>query len=117
MSIWEANGVRVYEVANEGAKLGSDRSASDMIGETYGQEIDLIAIPVARLVPEFLELKTRVAGDFLQKFVTYGFRIAIVGDISEAVAASKSLHDFVYESNKVGRVLFVRDAEELRQRL
>jgi hypothetical protein len=39
----------------------------------------------------------------LQKFSTYDFKLAIVGDFSKY--KSKSLQDFIRESNK-GRVIF-----------
>ena len=113
MTITEVAGVNVLEVPAEGPPLGTERDATDLIGDCYGQEIDLIAIPVARLHPDFLVLKTRMAGHFLQKMQNYGFRCAIVGDISGAVAASDALRDFVYESNKVGQVLFATDRDAL----
>lgn len=113
MTITEIGNVKVYEVAAEGSLLGTERDATDLIGETYGLEADLIAIPVARLHPDFLVLRTRMAGLFLQKMQNYSYRCAIVGDISAAVAKSDALRDFVYESNKVGQVLFAPDRAAL----
>jgi hypothetical protein len=111
------NGLRILEVPSEGPLLGAERDALDLIGATYGQEVDLIAIPVSRLDRDFLKLRSGMAGAFLQKLQNYGYRCAIVGDISTAVAASTALRDFVYESNKLGQVLFVASNEELRNRL
>jgi hypothetical protein len=37
-------------------------------------------------------------------------RIAIVGDFGSI--KSKSLNDFIYESNKMKRIIFVKTAEE-----
>ena len=42
-------------------------------------------------------------------------QLAIVGDFSQY--ASKSLQDFIFESNKVGRINFVASIEEARQKL
>ena len=109
--------LNVYMVGAEGFPLGSEQDALDLIGETYGQEIDLIAVPASRLHKDFLALRTGMAGAFLQKMQNYGLRFAIVGDISDAVTGSKALHDFVYESNKVGRMLFTADMNELAARL
>jgi FPC/CPF motif-containing protein YcgG len=53
----------------------------------------------------------------LQKFVTYQLRIAIVGDITSLSAASKALHDFVVECNRGSTVWFVRNMDELNDRL
>ena len=117
MNVTTINGVRVLEVPVEGPPLGSERDATDLIGESYGDEVDLIALPVGRLHPDFLKLRTGMAGAFLQKMQNYGYRCAIVGDISDAVATSDALRDFVYESNNVGQVLFVSGPDELRSRL
>jgi hypothetical protein len=113
MKVREIGGVRVYEVAADGPPLGTERHATDLIGATYGADIDVIAIPVGRLHPDFLVLKTRMAGEFLQKMQNYGLRCAVVGDISAAVAQSNALRDFVYESNKIGQVLFAVDDADL----
>jgi hypothetical protein len=117
MNIIDVAGVTVLDVPAEGAPIGTEQDALDLIGESYGRDVALIAVPAERLHPDFLKLRTRMAGLFLQKMQNYGFRFAVVGDISAAVAASDALRDFVYESNKVGQVLFVANREELEQRL
>ena len=117
MSMLEIGDAMVLLVPGEGHPIGTEQDALDLIGETYGQEIDLIAVPLSRLHPDFLKLRSGIAGGFLQKMQNYGQRIAIVGDISAEVSASKALHDFVYESNKVGRVLFVATMDDLSDRL
>jgi hypothetical protein len=110
-------GVRAYVCAAEGPLIAAERDATDILGEVFGAQAQLVVIPVARLSPAFLDLKTRLAGEVLQKFVTYGLRVAIVGDISAAVAASGTLADFVRESNRGRSVWFVRDQVELEARL
>jgi hypothetical protein len=117
MTVTEIGGIRVYALPAAGPPLGSERDAIDIIGETYGMDIGLIAIPAARLHPDFLRLRTRMAGEFLQKMQNYGLRAAIVGDIAAAVAGSTALRDFVYESNAVGQVLFATDDADLARRL
>lgn len=59
---------------------------------------------------DFFDLKTGIAGDILQKFSNYRKKLAIVGDYSEI--SSKSLRDFIFESNKVGNILFVSSLSE-----
>jgi hypothetical protein len=111
------NNVAIYRVEGAGEKLGSGPSAIDLIGATYGQAIDLIVVPVTRFDPEFFRLGSGLAGEFIQKLQQYGLRLAIVGDIEEALARSKPLQDFVRETNRHGQHLFVRDEAELEQRL
>ena len=62
------------------------------------------------LAPAFFDLKTGLAGDVLQKFSNYRMRLAIVGDFSRF--SSKSLGDFISESNQVRRITFVPTINE-----
>ena len=64
---------------------------------------------------EFFILSSGLAGEILQKIVTYGGRIALYGDYSHY--RSKPLKDFIYESNKGKDVFFVATQEEAIQRL
>jgi len=67
-------------------------------------------------IPEaFFDLKTKLAGEILQKFVNYQTKLAIVGDFQSIT--SKSLHDFIYESNKGHDFCFVATEEEALTRL
>jgi hypothetical protein len=111
------NGIAVYLVTEAGAPLGSSASASDLIGEMYGQGADVIFIPARRLDPEFFRLGSGVAGEFMQKLQNYGYRIAIVGDIEVFLKRSEPLRAFVFESNRRGQHLFVRDEPQLREML
>ena len=76
-----------------------------------------IVVPVSRLAPGFLDLSTRLAGEVFQKMEQYSRRLVIQGDIAARVAASKALHDFVYETNRRGHHLFVPDHASLIARL
>jgi sugar phosphate isomerase/epimerase len=58
----------------------------------------------------FFDLKTRVAGEILQKFSNYRMKLAIVGDFSGIT--SKSLRDFIRESNNRGIITFVDSVEK-----
>lgn len=96
-----------------GPLIASERDATDIIGETFGTGTDLVAIPVARLSPDFFRLGTGLAGAILQKFTTYQLRVAIVGDISAFTEKSAPLRDFVRESNRRGDVRFLATIAEL----
>lgn len=117
MTLVEVNGHRVLEVDPTGAPLGTEADVTELIGEAYVQEADVIALPVSRLHSDFFVLRTGMAGPFLQKIQTYGFRLAVVGDISGALATSTALRAFVHESNQTGQTLFVTDRSELAERL
>lgn len=110
-------GVSVCVCAADGPKLDGERAATDIIGDAFSTGARIIAVPVERLGDGFLTLSTRIAGEIIQKFVNYGFQLAFVGDISEAVAASDALRDFVRESNRGRHVWFVADKEALAAKL
>lgn len=110
-------GATVYVCAPDGPKLDGERAATDIIGDSYMAQPSVVAIPVERLAPDFLTLSSRIAGNAIQKFVNYGVAVAFVGDISEAVAASKALRDYIGESNRGRHVWFVSDMAELEARL
>ena len=101
----------------EGAPLTSEREAIEVIGETYGQDVDLVVLPAELLPDDFFWLSTGIAGAVLQKFQNYGFRVAIVGDFVRFTTESPSLRDFVHESNMRGQTLFLADRAELEARL
>ncbi len=110
-------GMMVYVCAADGPPLAGERNAVDLVGDALGGDAGLVAIPVPRLGPGFLTLSTRIAGEVIQKFVNYGLKVAIVGDISSAVADSDALRDFVRESNRGRHVWFVEDIAALEAKL
>ena len=76
-----------------------------------------MAIPLARLGPDFLRLSSGVAGEVLQKLVNYRRQVAVVGDVSQPAAGSAPLRDFIGESNRGRSVWFVDDLAALEARL
>jgi hypothetical protein len=110
-------GVAVLVCAADGAPVAAERDAADLVGQAMSNDAQMVALPVARLSERFLDLSTRLAGEVLQKLVTYGLRVAIVGDVSQAAARSSALRDFVRESNRGRHVWFVADLAELEARL
>ena len=105
--------MNVYELDRSGPLVADGQGAVDIIGETWGRDADLLVLPVERLAPEFFTLSTGVAGEGLQKFVNYGCRVAVVGDIESHLGASSALRDFVRESNAGHHVWFVPDRAAL----
>ena len=115
--IYELHGVRVVECAPDGKKLRTYQDAVDLIGKTFENRATLIVIPVECLDDEFFELKTRIAGELIQKFVQYRRRLVILGDISRHLAESSALRAFVNESNRGKEVWFLASRDDLEERL
>ncbi len=100
--------------------LPADGPAVDahaLIGAAWGQEAEWIAVSVARLPAGFFELRSGVAGELLQKLANHRLKLAVLGDVSEHVAASDAFRDFVREANRGQQVWFVADEAELRLKL
>jgi len=107
---------RVLVVPLEGPTLGVDQ-ATDLVGDAWGFDASVVAVPVGRLDPEFFRLASGVAGELTQKLVNYRLHLVVVGDVAEHLAASGALSDYVRESNRGRHVWFVADDDELKQRL
>jgi hypothetical protein len=101
----------------EGEPIGSERAALDLIGDAGYQGARWVVVPVARFDEAFFRLRTRVAGDIVQKFAQYGVGLVVLGDISARAEASSALRDFVRECDRGRTTWFVRDEEELGKRL
>ena len=92
------------------------QSALDLMATVqYDTGSSLLVVPKAAFTEEFFDLRTRLAGEILQKFVTYGVKIAIVGDFS--VYSSRALQSFIYESNQGNSVFFVSDTQQAVKKL
>jgi hypothetical protein len=76
---------------------------------------DDVIVHKASIDEPFFDLRTGLAGEMLQKVTNYRMRVAIVGDFSKY--NSNSLKAFIAESNRLGRVLFVRTPNEALERL
>jgi hypothetical protein len=102
--------------ADDGPRLDT-ATVNDFLSAGWSAEAHWLAVPLERLGDGFLDLSTRIAGEVIQKFTNYRMGVAFVGDIAPRTQGSKSLRDFVYESNKGAAVWFVRDQRELAARL
>lgn len=108
----QINNVKIAEVISEDKIIGSIEDGINLLGDLYYQDFAKIILHEKNITPDFFDLKSGMAGEILQKFSNYRVRIAIVGDFSKFT--SKSLNDFIYESNKVGLVNFVSTQLEAR---
>lgn len=111
------HGIAILACPPEGARLRTERDATDLIGEALGESASMVLIPVERLADEFFQLNTRVAGAIVQKFMNYRLRLVFVGDIAQHLEASASFRDFVAETNRGDEVWFVATEAELHARL
>ncbi|HOW31806.1 MAG TPA: DUF4180 domain-containing protein [Bacteroidales bacterium] len=113
--IFSAEGTNIAEITSDKILIRTIQDALDLMVNCVYQGADKIILHQENIVPEFFDLKTRLAGEILQKFSNYRARLAIVGDFADV--KSKSLRDFIRESNKHGQVVFVTTTEEAKEKL
>jgi hypothetical protein len=106
----------IAEVNGTGILVHDLQSALDMVAAMwYEAGCTRMVIHKGSLAESFFDLSTRLAGEILQKFVNYNMKVAIVGDFSGF--GSKSLKDFIYESNRGNNVFFVATVQDAIERL
>lgn len=113
--IHEINNLKIAELSSEQILVNSIDDGLNILGSVYYQGFDKVVIHQNNITPAFFELKNRMAGEILQKFSTYRVQLAIVGDFS--TFNSKSLKDFIYESNKGNQICFVPSTTEALAKL
>lgn len=113
---FSANGTEIAVVKSDEVCISDVQSALDfMMSVNYETGSRSIVINKEALIEDFFILSTKIAGEILQKFVIYNFKLAIVGDFSGYT--SKPLKDFIYESNNGRDIFFVPSVEDAIERL
>lgn len=109
------NGIDIAEVSADMVLINDAQDALDIMANCSYQGASCIIMHEKQLAGHFFDLSSGLAGEVLQKFSNYRVRLAIVGDFSRF--DSKSLKDFIFESNKHGRINFVGSQAEAIERL
>lgn len=116
ITMMEVNGTKIARVMHEEVQITDVQSALDLMATIqYETGCNRIILDKEALSEEFFDLRTRLAGDILQKFTNYQVKLAIIGDFSGYT--SKSLKDFIYESNHGKSVFFQATEEEAARKL
>lgn len=115
IQIHSINDGNIAEIISDELLIQNVDDALDLMGDVYYQGFDRLIIHHHQLVGDFFDLKSKLAGDILQKFSNYRIRLVIVGDFS--MLTSESLKDFIYESNNGKQINFVHSLEEGISRL
>jgi hypothetical protein len=111
----DINGTFIAELISDSVEINNAQDALEIMANCSYQGISKIIIHEINVSPDFFELKTGIAGEILQKFSNYNIELAIVGNFSKYT--SKSLSDFIYESNKIGRINFVNTVNQAKEAL
>lgn len=108
------NNIKIAEVISDEMLIQSPQDGLDLMGNIYYQGFDKVILYEKNLTPDFFDLKTKIAGEILQKFSNYRIGLVIIGDFSKY--ESKSMKDFIFESNKTKHVNFLETLENALER-
>lgn len=112
----EENNIKIAVVNSDDILITDVQSALDFMATIqYETDCNRIILNKSAICEEFFHLKTKLAGEILQKFVNYNVRIAIIGDFS--AYTSNSLKDFMYECNKGKDIFFLSDEKKAIEKL
>jgi hypothetical protein len=110
------NNIDISIVRSDEIIIEDVQSALDFIATiSYETGCDRVILNKSAICEDFFNLSTKLAGEILQKFINYQMKIAIIGDFS--VYTSKSLKDFIYESNNGRNIFFLQNEEEAIMKL
>ena len=95
-----AKGIKVAEFIPGYKMITGPDDLLDIMADAGYHDSNSIVIHEESLPGDFFDLRTGTAGEILQKFSNYRVRLALVGDFGNI--ESKSLRDFIRESNNRG---------------
>lgn len=101
----------IAQVKSENVVITDVQSALDVVMSVeYEAKTNRIIMDKSLIEERFFDLKTGVLGEVFQKFITYGIKVAVVGDFS--LYSSKSLKDYIKEANRGHDIFFVTSVSE-----
>lgn len=110
------NDIGIAIVHSDDILISDVQSALDfMMTVQYDTGFNRIIINKSAICEDFFHLSTKLAGDILQKFINYDVKLVIIGDFS--IYSSKSLKDFIYESNRGRSIFFLPDEQQAIDKL
>ncbi|NWL88405.1 DUF4180 domain-containing protein [Paenibacillus sp. 79R4] len=110
------NGIEIAIIDSSDMLIYDTQSALDLIATiNYQTGAARFILSKSALDEKFFDLKTGLAGEVLQKFINYQAKAAIIGDFT--IYPSKSLRDFIYESNHGKNIFFLPDEQQAIDRL
>ncbi|RZK37411.1 MAG: DUF4180 domain-containing protein [Pedobacter sp.] len=104
------NNIKIAEVIAEDIIINSVEDGLDLLGNLYYEGFDKIIVYEKNITPNFFDLKMGIAGELLQKFSNYRVPLAIIGNFEKF--ESKSIKDFIFESNQSRHINFVNSLAE-----
>jgi len=102
----------VVEIRSDEVVVSSEQEALDIMANIgYLYDSSKIILHKENLHEAFFDLSSGLAGGILQKFSNYRVQLVVVGDFSQFT--SKSLEEFILESNKGKQVNFLPSVSDV----
>ena len=118
MRIEEHGDLRVQFLDADGPLISSAEDATDLIGGTLGRRTSRSSrCRSPGSIRRSSTCARAVAGEITQKFVNYQLKLAVIGDVSAAAAASQPLADYIWETNRGDHIWFFDDEAGLVEKL
>jgi hypothetical protein len=110
------NATEIAIVTSTDVLITDAQSALNLLATVqYKTGCDRMILNKSSIIEDFFDLKTKLAGEVLQKFINYKIKLAIVGDFSGYT--SMSLKAFIAESNQWNDIIYVSSEEEAIEKL
>ncbi|MBK7233952.1 MAG: DUF4180 domain-containing protein [Saprospiraceae bacterium] len=100
----------IAEIVSDEILIHNAEDGLNILVDVYYQDFDYLILHANNITPTFFHLKSGLAGEILQKFSNYRMKLAIVGNF--VGLESKSLNEFIRESNKSSQIYFVNTLAE-----
>lgn len=105
---YRINGVSVLEIIDDGVVI---KNAQDLLDIISDYSVKKIVVKRQNINEDFFDLSTGLAGEILQKASNYKICLGVIGDFENV--ESKSLRDFIYESNRTRQIVFKGTLKEI----
>lgn len=113
--VLELNGARL--LVADGLPLKSENDALELVAAAREADAGWVVVNTLQLDESFFRLATGSAGAIVQKFVNYGLRLVLIGEVCGHIGSSNAFRDFIREANRGQELWFVRTLDDLKKRL
>jgi hypothetical protein len=115
IKLYETTSGKIAEIISESVILNDIDDALNIIAESGALDAGKIILHEYQISSAFFDLKTKLAGEILQKFSNFRIQLALIGYFSKY--KSKSLQDFIRECNKGNNVFFFENLNDAISKL
>jgi hypothetical protein len=106
----EHNGQRIGEAAADSPSLGAEFSAMDLVEVCFNNRVKRVLLSASNLGSTFFDLKSRMAGEALEKWRQYRLRVAVV--LPPDTETSTKFRELMTEENKRSYIHFCATRNE-----